>query len=328
MQEVIMFYNRLEVSTRQILDSNGAIPTKTVVDAKVAIQEIVEYSQKWQNRTSRARTALGFYRKNNANPLYQERRKSMKESFMNESAKRHEEKSNLIKEIRASADTVIGNQGASIKTLEIQIGRDQVDDLMPTIEEGEVVDKPIIDDVKTGNDNKMVSKNTRYPSNYDEDEKIRTDYAYNLKFSCMIEDELGNFANVPVFIGKFYVVTDFKVVKDMDPYLDEGIREVVVREPFCEISCMETRRFHGIITIHNKDDSVTYQMARANPRFKHLTNEQCNKILPLLKVSEQDRMNGISHPYPKLKGFYKGVLNLEPDFIRDPKWKNGSHAST
>ncbi|GKB56985.1 hypothetical protein Tco_0913171 [Tanacetum coccineum] len=42
---------------------------------------------------------------------------------MSESAKRYEENSNLIKEIRASTDTAIRNQEASIKTLEIQIGQ-------------------------------------------------------------------------------------------------------------------------------------------------------------------------------------------------------------
>ncbi|GJV71677.1 hypothetical protein Tco_1491672 [Tanacetum coccineum] len=50
----------------------------------------------------------------------------MKESlskFMSESAKRHEENSNLIKEIRASTDATIINQGSLIKTLEIQIGQ-------------------------------------------------------------------------------------------------------------------------------------------------------------------------------------------------------------
>nr|GEX47439.1 hypothetical protein [Tanacetum cinerariifolium] len=35
----------------------------------------------------------------------------------------HKENSNLIKDIRASTDAAIGNQGASIKTLEIQIGQ-------------------------------------------------------------------------------------------------------------------------------------------------------------------------------------------------------------
>ncbi|GJV30586.1 ribonuclease H-like domain-containing protein [Tanacetum coccineum] len=197
MQEVILFYNGLGIPTRQILDSRGAIPFKTAADAKVAIQEMAEYSQKWHNGTSRSRStktsdglaaiqaqlnnlgreikkvnekfygaqvgceqckgphytkdcplkaegntlkkayytqfggpfqgggyraaALGFYQRNNANPSYQERRQSMEDTlskFMSESVKRHEENSNLIKEIRASTDASIRNQGASIKTLE------------------------------------------------------------------------------------------------------------------------------------------------------------------------------------------------------------------
>ncbi|GKA37492.1 hypothetical protein Tco_0724057 [Tanacetum coccineum] len=35
MQEVVLFYNGLDVPTRQILDSGGAIPSKTAADAKL-----------------------------------------------------------------------------------------------------------------------------------------------------------------------------------------------------------------------------------------------------------------------------------------------------
>nr|GEU63671.1 hypothetical protein [Tanacetum cinerariifolium] len=144
------------VNLFHILDSRGAIPTTIVADAKVAIQEMAEYSQKWHNATSRGRNcplkeegktleeayytqfgvpfqgggyraaALGFYQGNNANPSYQERRQSVEETlrnFMGESTKRNEENSNLIKEIQNSMDAAIRNQGASIKTLEIQIGK-------------------------------------------------------------------------------------------------------------------------------------------------------------------------------------------------------------
>nr|GFA55354.1 hypothetical protein [Tanacetum cinerariifolium] len=55
-------------------------------------------------------TTLGLYQRNNANPSYQERRRSIEETlskFMSESAKRHEEKSNMIKEIQALTDAVI-----------------------------------------------------------------------------------------------------------------------------------------------------------------------------------------------------------------------------
>ncbi|GJT74761.1 hypothetical protein Tco_1041486 [Tanacetum coccineum] len=52
MKEVILFYNGLDVPTRQILDLKGAIPSKTAADAKIAIQEMAKYSQKWHNGTS------------------------------------------------------------------------------------------------------------------------------------------------------------------------------------------------------------------------------------------------------------------------------------
>ncbi|GKA42696.1 hypothetical protein Tco_0735356 [Tanacetum coccineum] len=202
MQEVILFYNGLDIPTRQILDSKGAIPTMTAANAKTVIQKMAEYSQKWHNGTSRGRstktsdglaaiqaylnnlgreikkvnekvyaaqvgceqckgphytkdfplkeeektleeayytqfggpfqgrgyraTAPGYYQRNNVNPSYQERRQSMEDNlskFMSESTKTHEENSNLIKEIQATTDAAIRNQGASIKTLEIQIGQ-------------------------------------------------------------------------------------------------------------------------------------------------------------------------------------------------------------
>ncbi|GKE21027.1 pyruvate dehydrogenase (acetyl-transferring) kinase, mitochondrial [Tanacetum coccineum] len=147
MQEVISFYNGLDVPTRQILDSRGR-STETS-DRLVAIQaqlnnlgrEIKKVNEKvyaaqvgceqckgshytkdcplkeegktleeayytqfggpFQGGGYRA-TAPGYYQRNNANPSYQERRQSMEDNlskFMSESAKRHKENSNLIKEI-------------------------------------------------------------------------------------------------------------------------------------------------------------------------------------------------------------------------------------
>nr|GEU95900.1 RNA-directed DNA polymerase, eukaryota [Tanacetum cinerariifolium] len=126
-QEVILFYNGLDVPTRQILNSKGVIPTKTAAYAKVAIQEMAEYSQKWHNVTSRTRSTKTSDDVNNVGPYYtkdcllKEEGKTLKEAYYTQSAKRHEENSNLIKEIQASTNSAIRNQGALIKTLEIQI---------------------------------------------------------------------------------------------------------------------------------------------------------------------------------------------------------------
>ncbi|GKA11145.1 putative reverse transcriptase domain-containing protein, partial [Tanacetum coccineum] len=123
--------------------------------------------------------------------------------------------------------------------------------------------------------------------------------------------------NVPIIVETFSIVTDFAVLESMDAYHDERMGDVIFGEPFLREVGINTRRFEWMITIYNGDDEVTYQMMRSHLRFKRHTNEQCNKNPPLLKVCDDDKMNGISHPYQKLKGFYKGVLNLGPDYIRD-----------
>ncbi|GJT10061.1 hypothetical protein Tco_0857103 [Tanacetum coccineum] len=74
----------------------------------------------------------------------------------------------------------------------LELRRDQVDDLMPTIEEGEV-----FDEFRARNDARMVSEIFGYPSDCDHDRKIHIDCAHNLKFACMI------------------------VLEDMDAYRDE-----------------------------------------------------------------------------------------------------------
>ncbi|GJZ38814.1 hypothetical protein Tco_0585377 [Tanacetum coccineum] len=55
--EVILFYNDWEILLEQNSNSNWSIPSNTnSADAKVAIQEMAEYSQKWHNGTSRSRS--------------------------------------------------------------------------------------------------------------------------------------------------------------------------------------------------------------------------------------------------------------------------------
>ncbi|GJV20466.1 reverse transcriptase domain-containing protein [Tanacetum coccineum] len=198
-----------------------------------------------------------------------------------------------------------------------ELRRNQGNDLMPTIEEGEVIEefRTRNEDLDTGIDD--------YPSYCDDDKKIHIDCAHNLKFSCMIGFEfthanffpllyvnmmsrkfhnsimknkmvykgnnvVGALMNVPIFVGTFSVMTDFAVLENMDAYRDEGMGDVIFGEPFLREADIKAKRFEGMITLYKGDDEVTYQMVRSHPRFKHHTNEQCNKIPPLLKVNEKD----------------------------------------
>ncbi|GJZ17415.1 putative reverse transcriptase domain-containing protein [Tanacetum coccineum] len=239
--------------------------------------------------------------------------------------------------------------------------RNQGDDLIPTIEEGEVIEE------NRTRDDELDARIDDYPSYCDYDKKVHIDCAPTLKYSYMHDKDfefthanffpllyvnimckkfhnsimkdkmvykgnniVGALMNVPIFVGTFSVVTDFVVLENMDAYRDEGMGDVIFGELFLREVGIKARRFDRTITIYNGNDEVTYQTVRSHPRFKHYTNEQCNKIPPLLKISEEDEMNGISHAYQKLKGFYKSVLNLGLDYIRDEKteeWLTRGHIS-
>ncbi|GJU49188.1 homeodomain-like protein [Tanacetum coccineum] len=437
--EVVLFYNGLNVPARQILDSRGAIPLKTSADAKVAIQEMDEYSKKWHNGTSRAKRKLAHtkltveladgtvkYPKGIAKnmlvgigefifpvdfiildmpedikvPLILGRpflsiTRAKIDVFKRKITLRvREEKiifksvkpaSSLIKRVymlslrermeldlkaRLMGETLVLNRSLdpffedyielNDLNVPLKLRRDQVDDLMPTIEEGKVVEE-----FRARNDVRMVRIFFGYPSECDRNKKIRIDCAHNLMFSCMIgfefvhanffpilyinvmskkfynsirKDKLeykennvvGSLMNIPIFVGTFSILIDFAVLEDMDAYRDEGMGAVIFGEPLLREVGIYAKWFEGMITIYNGNEKVTYQMVWSHPRFKHHNNEQCNKIPPLLKVSEEDKMNGISHSYQKLKNFYKGVLNLGPEYVRDAKieeWLTRGHIS-
>ncbi|GKC55660.1 hypothetical protein Tco_1083258 [Tanacetum coccineum] len=175
-----------------------------------------------------------------------------------------------------------------------ELRRNQGDDLMPTIEEGF--------EFTHANFFPLLYVNVMSKKFHTSIMKENMVYKGN--------NVVGGLMNVPIFVETFSVVTDFAVLENMDEYHNNGIGDVIFGEPFLREVGVKAKRFDGIIIIYNGDDEVTYQMVRSHPRFRHHTNEQCNKIPPLLKVSEEDKMNGISHAYQKLKRVLQRSVEL------------------
>nr|GEY40098.1 hypothetical protein [Tanacetum cinerariifolium] len=121
----------------------------------------------------------------------------------------------------------------------LELRRDQVEDLMPTIEEGEVIDAPMDDLVKSRND-ELDTRIDDYPSCCDYD---KLEYKGN--------NVLGALMNVPIFVATFSVVTDFAVLEDMDAYRNGGMGDVIVGKSFLKEIRIKARRFEGMITIYN-----------------------------------------------------------------------------
>ncbi|GJX16815.1 retrovirus-related pol polyprotein from transposon TNT 1-94 [Tanacetum coccineum] len=520
MQEVILFYNGLEIPTRQILDSRGAIPSKTAADAKMAIQEMVEYSQKWHNGTSRGRsteTSNGLAAiQAQLNNLGREIKKERGFGSLPSSTKINprdqvksistttEAHSYSIRSIRSSQYAISTRQNSTLlyKSRQTTVpflscldnhyceeeegnygpkfteayGASHINDTIPQKEKdlGSFTLPCFIN--KTCFDNalidlgasisvmplstylnlglgelahtrltvELVDRTVKYPKGIAENvlvgigkltfpvdfiildmlEDIKVPLiigrpflstarakidVYKIKITLRVEEERIIFKSVKPtssLIKRVYIlslrerieldlearligetlvlnrpldpfledyielndlnepfelrrnqggdlmptikegeVTEefrtrdedleteidyYPILEDMDAYRDEGMGDIIVGEPFLTEVGIKAKRFEWLITLYKNDDEATYQMVRSNPRFKNHTNEQCNKIPPLLKVSEKDKKNGILHVYQKLKGFYKGVLNLGPKYIRNAKteeWLTRGHIS-
>ncbi|GKA71574.1 hypothetical protein Tco_0777713 [Tanacetum coccineum] len=150
------------------------------------------------------------------------------------------ERMELDLEVRLMGETLVLNRpldpisGDYIElndlNVSLELRRDQVNDLLPTIKEGKVTEE-----FRARND-AIISG---YPSDFDHDKKIRIDCAYNLKFSCMI---------------------DFAVLEDMDNYRDEEMGDVIFGEPFLREVGINVRRFNGMITIYMVMMRVLYKV--------------------------------------------------------------------
>nr|GEU40393.1 hypothetical protein [Tanacetum cinerariifolium] len=217
------------------------IPSKTVADAKVAIQEMVEYSQKWNNGTSRTKSTktsegiaaiqaqlnnLGREIKKVNEKVYaaQVGCKQCKGAVLTTPKIAHSRKKgkpskklttlNLKEKDPGSFtlpcyinnvcfDNALTDLGASIirpfiwglhrsndLDVPLELRRDQVDDLMPTIKEGEVVEE-----FRARNGARMV--NVMSKQFYNSIRKDKLEYKGN--------NVVGALMNIPILLELFYL---------------------------------------------------------------------------------------------------------------------------
>ncbi|GJQ98962.1 hypothetical protein Tco_0521947 [Tanacetum coccineum] len=323
MHEVVLFYNGLDVPTRQILDLRGAIPSKTAADTKIAIQEMAEYSQKREIKKVNEKVYAAQVGCEQCKGPYYTKDYPLKE----------EEKT-----LEEAYYTQFGGpfQGGGFRA-QNSSGVYQRNNANPSYQERrqsmeDTLSKFMSESAKRHEENSHLIKEIR---------ELRASINF-LPLSTYLNLGLGELAHTKLTVElenrtvKYpkgiveNMLVDFAVLEDMDAYHDERMGDVIFGEPFLREVKINAIRLDGMITIHYGNEEVTYQMVQTHPRFKHHTNEQCKKIPLLLKVSEEDRMNGISHSCQKLKSFYKGVLNLGLEYVRDAKmeeWLTRGHIS-
>ncbi|GJQ99026.1 retrovirus-related pol polyprotein from transposon TNT 1-94 [Tanacetum coccineum] len=143
--------------------------------------------------------------------------------------------------------------------------------------------------------------------------------------------------NILVGIGKFVFLVDFIIL-----HMPEDVKvPLILERPFLSTTHAKIDVFKREITLRWTTRMFTvmrrWEMSLLENHFVELHVSCDSKDLlpftmmrPLLKVSARDKLNGISHPYQLLKRFYKGILNLGHEYVRDEKmeeWLTRKHVS-
>nr|GEV29377.1 costunolide synthase [Tanacetum cinerariifolium]GEV30302.1 costunolide synthase [Tanacetum cinerariifolium] len=120
----------------------------------------------------------------------------------------------------------------------------EVNDLGPTIVEGEVIDEPMVNIVKTRHDDENIEGIDEYLSFYDYDRNIHINFAYNLQVSCMI------------------------VVENMDAYHDKDMGDVIVRKPFLGLHVLKQDGSMDLLPFMMKNQQVLPQYAISSKKIR------------------------------------------------------------
>ncbi|GJZ50523.1 DNA damage-inducible protein 1-like protein [Tanacetum coccineum] len=143
-------------------------------------------------------------------------------------------------------------------------------------------------------------------------------------------NNVGKANTLHVFIECHTFLTDFIILENVNEFVEKGLTVVIFGKPFKEKIGLEEDISKGILWFKIGKDKTIFNMPRAERRLSKLTTEQQNMMSPILKVSDENKAKGISHPYQKIKELYKGCLNLGEEYKQDLEvigWIKREHAS-
>nr|GEX43102.1 callose synthase 9 [Tanacetum cinerariifolium] len=136
--------------------------------------------------------------------------------------------------------------------------------------------------------------------------------------------------NLRVFIGYHQFLIDFIILENVNEFVEKGLTKVLFGQSFKEQVRIIEDRVKGVLWFKRGDDKTVFNMPHAEKRFGKLTLRKHNTMGPILKFSDKDKFKGIHQPYQKIKGFYKGCLELEGEYKHDQEvidWIKRVHVS-
>jgi hypothetical protein len=105
----------------------------------------------------------------------------------------------------------------------------------------------------------------------------------------IISNFVGRVKGLHVIVGNFTYVTDFVIVEDTRPVIDDCLSQVVFRKPFIEVSKMSYDPTLGIVRFKEENDEIAYQMPYKIEQYRLLLNIEKEHKQAVYYRNDEDR---------------------------------------
>ncbi|GJT94899.1 hypothetical protein Tco_1090417 [Tanacetum coccineum] len=118
-----------------------------------------------------------------------------------------------------------------------------------------------------------------------------------------------------VFVGNFTYVIDFMIVEDISSITDPRLSQVVLGNPFVEISNMTHDPHEGVVRFKNGTDEFAYKMPHKIEQYNLLSNIERKHTKSVYLRNKEDKRRRMEYVMSKILGFYKEYLELGSEYV-------------
>nr|GEW70238.1 protein kinase-like domain, concanavalin A-like lectin/glucanase domain protein [Tanacetum cinerariifolium] len=117
-----------------------------------------------------------------------------------------------------------------------------------------------------------------------------------------------------VFVRNFTYDIDLMIVEDISSIIDPRLSQVVLGQPFVEISNMTHDPPEGVVRFTNGTDLIPYKMPHKIEQYTPLSDLEKEHIKSVYLRNKEDTRRGVKYVMSRILGFYKECLELEPEY--------------
>ncbi|GJR69325.1 hypothetical protein Tco_0015390 [Tanacetum coccineum] len=146
---------------------------------------------------------------------------------------------------------------------------------------------------------------------------IRSELAYHRKDSKSpsgISNFTGRVRGMPIFVGNFTYISDFIILDDISSVIDPRLSPIVLGKPFVELSNMTYDLSLGVVKFTNEIEEIAYKMPHKIEQYDSLSDMEKENTKSVYFRNDEDKRKGVEYVMSKILGFYKGCLELGPEY--------------